>query len=283
MAVDLSALQTNSVNISGLAGAAIALITPNLNTGIKPQIKPGSSQSQPSPLLFHIEDENTVTLTSDITDHYAEDNTSIQDQIALKPEVITVTGFIGELNDVVPPLLQPLKTAADKLTLLGPYQPVLSASALIAYNQAVQTYAIAALTVNTAISAIQSIAGSGENIDPATGKPFAQGFTFPSQNKQQQMFTSFYAYWSNRNLFTVQTPWAIFTDMAIQTIRSVQDADTRVISSFEVTFKKMRFAQLSVAFDVSNVTGRLQQQAASEVNHGVIQGTPAGALSARIS
>src|SRR5579863_4903278 len=78
---------------------SVALVTPQTNVGYQPQNQDGQ---QPPTLLFHYEAENTAQLQSDITDHFIEDNTAIQDQIALKPEKITVHGFIGELNDVFP-------------------------------------------------------------------------------------------------------------------------------------------------------------------------------------
>ena len=217
-------------------------------------MKTGQSTTQSPTLLFHYEGENTITLESDITDHYIEDNTAIQDQIALRPELITTHGFIGELNDVVPPVLEPLKFVADKLTVIEAYTPSLSTTALIAYNTAFQLYQVALEAENSVVAAWDTITGNTEG----------------SQNKQQKMFQQFYGYWKKRNLFTVQTPWAIFQNMAIKTLRAIQDADTRVITDFDVTFKQMRFAstQLSTPAKSLNFQGRLTNQAASVVNMG---------------
>jgi hypothetical protein len=96
-----------------------------------------------------------------------------------------------------------------------------------------------------------------------------------NQTKQQTYFQQFYGYWANRTLFTIQTPWAIFQDMAIQTLRAVQDADTRVITDFEVTFKLMRFASTQVVFegegvqyDNNNFDGRASDQGSKEKDLG---------------
>lgn len=238
--VDLSAIPTNVNSISN-----IILVNPQKNVGIQAQMPPGQSgKNEPKGFLFHITGEESVTLNSDITDHFAENNSALQDQIALKPEVFTTEGYIGELNNVPPDFLIPLKVAADKLTMLSPFLPAISSAAQIAYNNADQAYRVAKLALGAAVSAWGSITGtSGDN---------------PVQNEQQKAFNMFYGYYLNRQLFTVQTPWNIFTDMAILTLRASQDAETRVITGFSVTFKKMRFAQSIVSIPISQGRGEAQ-------------------------
>ena len=47
--------------------------------------------------IFDIDGTVTHQLESDITDHYVEDNTAVQDHIALRPEKITLKNYQGEL------------------------------------------------------------------------------------------------------------------------------------------------------------------------------------------
>lgn len=229
MAVNLSAL--SNVTTTATALSNLILVTPNSDPYYQPQTRPvlegrTNKDPQPTPILFHYEGENTVTLQSDITDHYVEDNTSVQDQISLRPETVTTQGYIGELNDIVPPILAPLKFLADKLTTIGSYTPALSTTALLAYNNAKLIYDTARLALTSAVATWNTITNSPQ-----------------AQTKQQQAFSQFYGYWKTQTLFTVQTPWAIFDNMAIQTLRAIQNPETKEISDFEVTFKKMRFAQ----------------------------------------
>lgn len=266
MATDLSALIPVQTAAGALSGLVLA--TPQVAGGYQPQNGPSAqpSSNQPPPtILFHYEGEQSVALESDITDHYVENNSTIQDQIALRPETITTHGFIGELNDVVPPLLAPIKTIADKLTVLEAYTPELASAALLAYAQATQAYDIAAQVANAGVAAFSSFSGSG------------------SQTKQQTYFALFYGYWQNRTLFTVQTPWALFTDCAIKSLRAIQDAETNVITDFEVTFKKMRFASvlsspiLGAPVNSSSVQqGRAANQSASLVDLGTSTPPAAG-------
>ena len=188
--------------------------------------------SPPPTFVFDYEGEQTASLESDITDHYVEDNIAVQDQIALKPVLITTQGFIGELNDVPPAALAVLQAAADKLTAIGNYTPQLTATALLAYSEAFFLYQTASSVVNSAISSISAIGnaiggGSGQTVIGAGCVTVGS-----SQNKQQQAFQQFYGYWNNRTLFNIQTPWAVFQNMAILRLRAIQDARTNAFSNF---------------------------------------------------
>lgn len=277
MAVNLTSLGAATTTASALAG--LALVSPQGTQGYRPQSPPNTlgfpsfslSFAGPS-LLFHYEGENTAVIESDITDHYTETNSAVQDQIALKPEVITVHGFIGELNDVPPFFLAPLKTAADKLTVVSAYLPAISTTAQIAYNAAFQAYQAAASLVSTGTSAWNLLSGSGgENVigDAGLGGAFnaSTGQVSNNQNKQQTMFQQFYGYWSARTLFTVQTPWAVFSNMAILRMRAIQDDGTNVITDFEITFKKIRY--VSTAASAAAYAARLAEQASTTTALGV--------------
>lgn len=244
----------NLSSLSGLTTAAtslsnLILVIPNLangsqTIGYQPQ---NSSEILGQPLgqlppniLFHYEGEQSVILESDITDHYVEDNTAVQDQIALRPEQITTHGFIGELNDISPAALQPLKTIAEKLTTVSSYTPEISETALIAYNTAFQLYQVGQNAVNSAVAAWGSLTSTtpGQQVlNEVNLIDISQ-----LQSQQQIFFQKFYGYWRSRTLFTVQTPWGVFSNCAIKSLRSIQDADSRMITDFEVTFKVIRTA-----------------------------------------
>lgn len=219
---------TTGVSSATALGKLILVTVQGLREGYQPQNPPsknGTISTPPPPIVFHYEGENTVTFKSDITDHYSEDNESRQDQIALKPIMISTNGLVGDLNDVVPGVLAPLKEAAEKLTVVAGYEPQLSAAALRAYNQALFLYSTAKNAAESAVAAFGSLFGEDQ------------------QTPQQIYFSKFKGYWSSRTLFTVQTPWAKFEDMAIDTLVAIQSAETRVITDFNVTFKQMRFAK----------------------------------------
>lgn len=243
MAIDLNLLSNNTV--SAIALSNLILVTPE-NKGIQAQSKVSPLAPQPKKFLFNYEGEQIVSLESDITDHYTEENSAINDQIALKPETFQTSGFIGELNNVVPEALKPLRIAADKARIISAYTPALTVTAENAYNNALQAYQIQSLLLGQAVSSWSSINGQQFEV---TGNETAEELeqlrqrASTTQNKQQLAFQEFYGYWRSRTLFTVQTPWAVFKNMAIMNLRAVQSAQTRVITNFEVTFKIMRFAR----------------------------------------
>lgn len=267
------------ITTAATALSNLVLVSPQSVVGYQPQGAPlgnGQTQQNPPALLFHYEGEQTAALKSDITDHYIEDNTAIQDQIALKPEMITTHGFIGELNDIAPFGLQTVQAIANKLTTINAYTPVLSVTALLAYNEAFQLYQIASNAANSAVAAWSSITGSGGTSVIGSNGLAAQS----NQNKQQQAFQQFYGYWRNRILFTVQTPWAVFQNMAIDELRAIQDETTNVITDFQITFKMMRFASTQSGNTLSgSFQGRLFAQASSLTNLGTSTPVPSIGLS----
>lgn len=269
MAIDLASISQATTSATALSN--LILVSPQKTVGYQPQNAPSwkrDTSAQPPALLFNFEGEQSVTLSTDITDHYVEDNTVVQDQIAIKPIMVSTQGFVGELNDIAPAALIPVKAIAEKLTAIGAYAPSLSTTALIAYTNAFQLYQVGANVLNTAISTWSTINGSG-------GQSVINGSGIssqPNQTKQQIYFQQFYGYLNSRTLFTLQTPWAIFQDMAIQSLRAVQDAETRVITDFEVTFKQIRFASTQLStnqlYDNNNFQGRAYNQGSPEVNLG---------------
>jgi len=245
MAISLETLSNASLTATTLSN--LVLVSPQKNIGIKPTQQGNAAQSLNVPsLLFHIEAENSANLRSGITDHYVEDNTAINDHISLMPETVSVNGFIGELNNVVPEILQALKIAADKLTIISAYTPSLSASAIVAYNNAEQLYRATMNTLEAGVASWNTINNS--KLGTTTGQLNQIGSTGlvtdnGNQTKQQKAFQQFYGYWRNKALFTVQTPWAIFQDMAIEDMKAVQDPDTNMVTDFTIKFKIFRFAK----------------------------------------
>jgi len=276
MAINLSTL--GSASTTALALSNLVLVTPTTDVGYQPGFPKNLSLEEtfglfnkqlPPPIMFHYEGEQSVLLQSDITDHFIEDNTAIQDQIALRPNKITTHGFIGELNDVPPPALALLKAAAEKLTTIVAYAPGLSSAAQLAYNTALDLYQTASAVATSAGAAWSSLSG---NTSQATinGNGLNTSELAP-QNKQQQIFQQFYQAWNNRVLFTVQTPYAVFENMAIETLRAIQGAETNVITDFEITFKMIRIASTTVTGE--SLSGQAAAQAAAVINNGVGSGS----------
>jgi hypothetical protein len=218
------------------ASADLILVSPDTYTGFTPSDRPRVVPG----FIFQIVGNENVSLQTDITDHYVEDNTSRQDHVSLKPIQIVVSGFVGELNNVTPIGLAPFKAALDRLGVLDSYIPSITNTARRAYNTANQIFSL------------------GEKIKAATGA--AVGIDV--KTKQQKAFSDLAQYQRNRTLFYVSTPFGQFSNMVISAITADQSADTKSLSDFSITFKEIRLAQTQLTFnganridDFSNVKG----------------------------
>lgn len=266
--VDLSAYSDGVTQIQSLS--SLILVKPQFNAGYRAQNDFDGSLD--NPIVFTYERENQIQLDSEITDHFVEDNTAIQDQIALKPEILTVGGVVGELSNEPPEGFEGAREVADRLQLLSPYLPELTIAAQRAYNQSEQ----ATRAFQQGQKALNS--NLEEAFSPIVDENGIQQVDF-TQTKQQVFFQRFYALWRERRLFTVQTPWAIFKNCAIQNLRVIQSEDNAEISDFELTFKVLRFAETRFAPSALQLATRLRAQAAANVNNGSQAGLVVGEFS----
>ena len=198
------------------AAADLILITPDKYTGFTKS----DYDRKTVGFLFQTVGDEVVNLQSDITDHYVEDNTSKQDHIALKPITVTISGFIGELNNVVPDELLPVKQALNRLDAIDSYVPSITITARRAFNTAEQIFSL------------------GTKIKDA-GKILLKE---KIQTKQEQAFNEIYSMWKTRTLFYVATPYGQFERMAIQSMQATQSADSKSISDFSITFKEIKYS-----------------------------------------
>ena len=79
---------TNQANVfSSFANAAI--------------VKPKDFQGIAG-FVFGGVDSEEIDLENEITDHFIEDNTAIQDHVSIRPNIITLRGYVGELVSKAP-------------------------------------------------------------------------------------------------------------------------------------------------------------------------------------
>ncbi len=221
--------------------------------------------------VFDVEGENTITLTSDITDHYLEDNSAVQDHIAIKPQIVTLRSYVGELVYQVDATTNTnLQKAVQKLTILNAYLPVLSKAA-----QQIQS----SLTLGS-----QSFTSGGvlKLASSALRPPILNNIVDlwaltknlnPAASKQQQAYLYFKALQEQKILVSLQTPFEFVTNMAIESIVATQTEDTRTMSDFSVTLKKIRTVSVrSIEFDPNKYQNRSQQQAQGTAEQGNNQG-----------
>jgi hypothetical protein len=212
--------------------------------------------------VFDISSDSVVELDSEITDHYVESGNPVEDHIALKPEKVTLSGFCGEYRNIVNDSKSSLQKVAEKLITVSSYLPPLNQAANSIYN-----------LLNNKNSTDVNL---GDVIDVGTDLFKAyRNINIPGDN-QTEAFIFFEALRNSRATFTIQTPYRYYTDMAIESLKAVQSGTTKDESSFEITFKKIRFVNtkttsLSESI-IENAQGRLKNQISSVVNKGLTKG-----------
>lgn len=314
-------------------------------------VRPNNPPAGIAGFLFDVDLNQRAELTSDITDHYVEANTAIQDHIALRPETVVLRGLVAELKytnsklAVFNPPANPLPTNLTLLPqkspgLLGTLANTLATNAINAGAAALFNGASVKNAINRSLrSEVSSLVSSTKYelaqtaqdsvrtlLDPtnlaalATSGPLPSsaqqamnllkasvpstfgpvlqaikslsnpnsqqlltGSTFTSfgtsqpgsslfsvynakqptqqnQTQQSSAFLYFYNLWKTRSLFSVETPWGIYTNMAISSLRCEQPEITKDYTDFTVSFKKIRVAESLAINQGLLLAGRLEAQ-----------------------
>lgn len=184
--------------------------------------------------LFDVEGDTTVNLDAEITDHFLEDNSAIQDHIALRPKRFTLKGYVGELVDEIETgTLGFVQKAVKKLTVLSAILPTLSQATQQA-KEFLEAPSLETLKLNDLSTATDYW---------AVAKNLANG-----TSKQQQAYQYFKALWEQKLLTSVQTPFEFVANMAVVSVVAVQDETTRTVSDFTIVLKQIRtVSELTVA------------------------------------
>lgn len=189
-----------------------------------------------SGFIFSIIGDEVFSLDSEITDSYLEDNTSVQDQIALRPEQFTLSGYVGELVNSFPNLFTNIITALQNFGNTPEAGPTLNTQDQQYYDNLTLIAASEVSIINTAQNVYSLFSGLST-----------------TATAQQNAMQYFYNLWLSRTLCEVETPWGVLQNMAILNVRANQDETTRLFTGFSVTFKAMRFATTSTPTTTSVV------------------------------
>ena len=238
-------------------------------------VRPNNPPPGIAGFLFDVVDDDGAELESDITDHYIEDNTAIQDHIALRPETVTVTGRVAELVRSVP-VVKSVAEVVNPLPDIPELEPELTPGA----EEQEAAEELAAAEDEAGVEASQSLYSYYE----------ANSRQQPGQTKQSYIYGYIYQLWKGRQLFSVETPWGIFENMAILSASAKQGPESRSVSEFTITFKKIRVARTinvlpglleqRAVFDQNNaaninfLAGRSAFQQAPKVENGIVGQTP---------
>lgn len=243
-------------------------ISGKVSSGINQFILKPANAKGLTGFIFDFEGETVVNHQSEITDHYSEQNTFVNDHAAQKPARITLRGFSGELvNNPNTGVIGVLNTLQGKLTqlpaILGKYTPGV-----------VDKLAGLTTTATTVVNKVDNAIGRVQNI-----VGLVLGST-PSTTRQQKAYQQLYCLWQANAVFTLDTPFNYFTCVMIETMTFVQDEITKDWSEISVTVKEVRFVGVDTSGGLSpqlayqKLAGRAALQGQFQTNQGKAQGSP---------
>lgn len=189
--------------------------------------------------VFDIEGESTVNLTAEITDHFVEDATTIQDHIAVKPKKVILKSYVGELVYRQDPDTDTfIQKAVQKLTVVNEYLPTLT-------DMAQQVLDLRQEREDSPLS----LDNLGNIATSKTINRISDYWAFvknmmPELPRQQQAYMYFKSLINQKILVSVQTPFEFMNKMAIESITAIQPEGSKYISDFSITLKEIRTAQI---------------------------------------
>lgn len=210
--------------------------------------------------IFDIESDATIDRRADITDNFVEDNTTIQDNIAIQPKRLTLRSHVGErfFFGGEQPLKQ-FQSLIQKLIVIDAFLPDLSASEE-QFDQSITDQNGAVDTSDSSFDEILDIFALTINLNPAAGKI-------------QQAYLYFEALFEKRILVSVLSPFGFFKSMAIESIQGKEFEISKDMATFSITLKEVRTASITtVAFDEKKFSGRNKQQRQPTTNQGKTNG-----------
>ena len=210
-----------------------------------------SGYDQQRAFVFDLKKDYKYTLSSDITDHYVEDNVAIQDHIGLRPIILEVTGVISEINllqtandeqkkpkgildaENLKDLFNSTDSYVSRMGSLTSFAPNITNQALNIYNSAKYAYGMANNVMNL------SKTDTSSSITPGQ---FEKDESQIKQTKQCFWVKWFTTQWQNRASFSIVTPYDVLKNMYIVELSATQPESTRYITNLHIKFKQIRQA-----------------------------------------
>lgn len=213
--------------------------------------------------LFDIPTGEKVTHEADMSQHYTEQGSFLNDTRILKPTQITLTGYVGELVSRVPQKGTPkyaLQQAQNRLgavnAYLGPFTQQATQKAAAIVEKASYVYNQIGAIAKRATNVVKFFSGNEAVL-----------------TAQQKAYLELYSLFVSGAVVEVQTPWRFFPSMQILSLVASQDEMTNDYTDFSVTLQEYRTAGVVVTdFNENLFTPAESAQSSAVANQGKVQG-----------
>lgn len=222
--------------------------------------------------LFDIIESNDLTIEADITDHYVEDNSARQDNMALKPLIYTLNGLVAEkVYHRKYEVITSFKESTSKLKAVLAMTPTVSNYA----NVAIGTYDYVKASYKRYANGLQNIvsAFSKNKVKPGITRETLPT-TMITQKRQTEIAQTLLKLRDSRTLvYLINTPFGDFENPFLIQSAKPSQGDTMAQSQLIVTVKEYRSVQTkTVKVDAEKYAGRTASQNATEENLGKAKG-----------
>lgn len=226
---------------------------------------------------FHIPQTEAIKLENDITDHFTETNSTIQDHIAQKPITITLTGLVGDYFYSVNQIEDMLARIVPTLTLVKEFLPQISAAAAFLKSKKINTFNSLKSKIASKYSGSETEAFKLNASTSVAASDFSYMDLFALfqqlyklKSAQTRAYIFFECLWKARGLVTVETTWKRFNNMAVQSISARRDNNAD-ITDFSVTFKQISTVS-TLTETLDEYKNRMEQQKAAIEDKGEDKG-----------
>ncbi len=200
--------------------------------------------------------------TSLITDHFIEDNSAVQDHIAILPERITLKSIAGDLvffaRNTEFSDFNVFQKAAQKLTEVELFLTKLS-SAEQQFRESIDDDDLVDIE-SDAFDNLLNLWDLTRSLNPG-------------RTNKEQAFIYFNSLFENRTLVAVSTPFGFRKNMAIEHISALEPEETQSIINFTIILKEFRTVSTeTVPFTETDFQERAKFQKQPETNNGSSNG-----------
>lgn len=258
--------------ISNRVNYALALFKEN--SDIKEAVVNVLSNTGIAGFRFNIDVTQQIKMESDVTDHYIADNSVVQDNIILKPVIITLNGLHGEYFYSVNKFQDTLAKVVPTFKLIEQFLPELTPAAMqtkLAWqkNQSdLKALATNYATYDKSIPFNKIISTTFDNLNGVDLFLLFQNL-YKLKSAQTRAFYYLSLLWQTRSCFTIATSWRTYQNMVITSLVPVRDSNAD-ITDFTITFKQIRKTQ-SLVTNIDKA-GRLKDQTSPIADKGVDKG-----------
>ena len=210
-------------------------------------------------LKLQIVGNETISMASDITDNYVENNVALQDHISIKPMIYTIEGEVGELvwysragsNDI-------FGTVVNKLQPVVAFAPALSKKASKVQDKALKVLSVV------------------DSIDNYATRLWNMFDKYEQNSEQKKIYKYLLGLWKDRTPLCIKTPWSKLSNFVIQNIEVGQSDRSREKSRIKISFKEFKTVKRKNAtFNANKFLGRALAQNSSIVDKGTTSGVTA--------